>query len=451
MTNKLFILLLLFLGFSAQAQPSQDFEKELIKLSASGYPAKEVSNLYKDFNHIMFFFNPNSQLAAAMKGMPAYYFPLNEFKSTAFYQENIKLLLQDTAKYKRGLGCFLAAAANDTSKIEVIESILIKSDYKQFWTANILMVLKTRNLQPIIRTMINYQKSESSGYLLEPFLKLDEKVLDQFAIDSVNSKNIYVKFLAIRAMATGMFSPKKDSLLRDFAQHGPVDLRGWAISVLAHFKAPNMLSLVKPYLDHPNLRRIALTAISNSRSAIDREYVDNFKSEDTVDVEVLKAFISSTEETSVKKALHFLTNSNLPEDYLAFIISTPMLLEDKFYDDVCKTLIESKNLDKIYPLYEYFSKRKDEKTIQFLLDQLTAHKSKDNVSYTIINQLTSIKSDIIKLAIPGLMQNATIESARLINLLIQYNNHDFDEQIKAWMQSGKLEKHYYDLCEKHVS
>jgi hypothetical protein len=450
MTNKLFILPLLFFGFSVKAQLSNDFEKELIKLSASGYPAKEVAALYKDYNHILFFFNPNSQLAAAMKGIPTYYFPLKEFRSTAFYQKNIDFLLQDTAWHKRSLGCFLAAAANDTSKVIAIESLLIKSGHKDFWMANILMVLKTRNLEPVVKTMMNYQRDESSVYLLEPFLKLDEGVLGQFATDSVRSKNKYVQYLAIRAMATGVFSLKKDSVLRNLSEHGAADLRGWAIAVLAHFKAPNMLPLVKSYLDIPNLRPIALIAISNSTSLIDKKYVTDFESKDTVDIAVLTAFISSTEETSVKKALYFLKHSNLPEDYVLTIASTTVLHNDKFYDDVSETLSESKNLAKTYPLYEYFSGRKDEKTIRFLLDRLTACKSNDMVSYTIINTLTKIKSDIIEHALPVMMHQASIENVGLIFLLIQYNNHDFDEIIKGWMQSKTLEKFYYDLCKQHV-
>ena len=444
------ILFLLFISFSLQAQTSGELIRDLENISNIGYPKKRVDSLYKTYNHLLFFFNSNAQLAATMKGKPAINFPLLEFKKSTWYKSNIDLLLQDTAYHKRSLGCFLAAASNDTSKRDQIESILVKGKYKDFWHANILMVLQTKQLDPLVKTIINYQQNESCAHLLEAFLKLDTQILDEFGIDSIDSKNKFVQYLAIRSLVPGKASPDKDRVLRKVVQHGPNELRGWAISVLAHFRSPEMQPLLAPYLNNPGLRRISLSAIANSASKKDQDYIASNEVNNSVDADLLNALMASSEKVSVRQGLRFLRERELPQDYIAFINSTPMLNEDAYYDEVCETLIKSTSQSKIYGLYDYFTDRMDEKTIRFLLDRLSIKNLDKMASHMIVDRLMKMESPIVEAAIPSLMKQAKVEDVILVRLLVKYNNHQYDAVLKGWMESGLMESYYYDLCASHL-
>jgi hypothetical protein len=450
MATKLVLILVFLFVSTARSQTSHEFIESLIKISKANYPKKSVDSLYTKYNNILFFFNPNSQLASEIKGTSVKYFPLEDFKLSSFYKDNIDLLLKDTSLYKQTFGSFVVAAANDTSKITEIEQILGKTNDSSFWLANILMVLKTKNPAPLIKTIRRLADEESSTLLIEAFLRLDSNTLEQFGIDSIKSTDPLTQFLAIRSLAIGIPTSRKINDLRDIATSGNSKLKGWAISVLAKFQAPDMFLLLDKYLLDPDLRQISLAAISNSPSAKDKEHIASYNSKRTLDKDLLIALIGSTQEGSVRKALELMEDGNLPEDYNAYVDYTPMITDDRYYEDVCKTLEKSKNQSKIYLLYNYFSTRKDDRTIYFLLKNIAKPNLMNMERLAIRSQLLKRNSVLIEKALPKLMKGATIKDVGLIDLLIQYKNHQFDELVRSWTQNKTLEKAYFDLCQTHL-
>ncbi|RZK22400.1 MAG: hypothetical protein EOO43_09670 [Flavobacterium sp.] len=448
---KILPLLFLFIGFFSKAQTTKDFEQDFHQLVLKGYPQNMVDSLFQKYNHILFFFNSNSQLAATISGKEASAYPLTSFRSQDLYQKNIDLLLQDGAFYKNSLGYFMAAATNDTSKIKPITSILAKTGYKDFWAANILIVLKTRDIAPVLKTIISLEGNDAVPYLIEPFLQLDVDVIERFALDSIKSKNASMQYLAIRAMAKGEFNSMKEVLLRDVVTNGADNLKGWAISVLASFGAKDMLSIVQPYLDNKDLRSVALKSLANSTSVKDEQYLDDQLKRDPVTRELLRALVESNREQSVRKWFKVLRDRDLPKDYFAFITYTTVINNDIYFDEVCEAIIKTKNQNQLYPLFDYFSDRKDERSIQFLITCLSRPDQDIMVKYAIIKNLKGKYSDLVKQAIPNLMKNANISDIHMIYLLIEYKNRDYHDLVRNWLKEGKLDSASKTLCNDYLN
>lgn len=450
-TAKILPLLFLFIGFFSKAQTSKDFEQDFQRLVLTGYSPNQVDSLFKKYNHLFFFFNSNSRLAATITGKGTFTYPLASFKSNDLYQKNIDLLLLDTAAYKNSLGYFMAAATNDTSKIKLITSILTKNGYKDFWAANILMVLNTRDIAPIVKTIVSFEGKDAVTYLITPFLQLNVDVIAPFALDSIKSKNPFVQYLAIRAMAKGEFNPIKEGLLRNVATNGANGLKGWGISVLASFGAGDMLNLVQPYLNNNDLRAVALKAIANSSSVKDEQYLDDLLKRDSVNTDLLRALVESNREQTMRKWFKVLRERDVPKDYFAFITETSVLNNEIYFDEVCKTITKTKNQKQIYPLYDYFSDRKDERSIQFLIECLSKPDQDRMVKYAIVKNLQGKNSDLVKQTLPDLMKNANISDIGLVYLLIEYKNRDYHDVVRAWLKEGELDSVYKTLCNSYLN
>lgn len=448
--TKILFLAFLFMGFLSKAQTTKDFEHDFQQLVLTNYPPSEVDTLFKKYNHILFFFNSNSRAAAAITGKEISAYPLASFKSNDLYQKNIDSLLQDTAFNKNSLGYFMAAAANDRLKISQITSILVKNGYKDFWAANVLMVLKTKDLSPIVKTIVNYQGKDAVTYLIEPFMHLDNDVIEPFALDSIKSKNLFVQYLAIRAMAKGTFSREKESLLRNVAANGADGLKGWAISALSSFAAPDMLDLVQPYLDNKDLNAVALKAIASSASIKDEAYLDDLLKRDSVNTDLLRALVESKREQTVRKWFKVLRDQKVPKDYYAFIDRTSIVNNEIYFDEVCETIRKTKNQMQVYPLYDYFSGRKDKKSVQFLIECLSKPDQDRMVKYAIVKNLQGKKSDLVKQALPTIMKDADISDIQLVYLLIEYKNKDYRELISKWLHTGELDSAYKTLCNNYL-
>lgn|GEM_PF-2056287 len=448
---KILLLLFLFMGFFSKAQTTGDFEHDFQQLVLTGYPPSEVDSLFKKYNHILFFFNSNSTAAATITGKETSAYPLASFKSNDLYQKNIDLLLQDTAFNKNSLGYFIAAAANDRLKIPQITSILVKNGYKDFWAANVLMVLKTKDISPIVKTIVNFQDKDGVTYLIEPFVHLDNDVIEPFVVDSIKSKDLFIQYLAIRAMAKGKFSGEKESLLRNVAANGADGLKGWAISALSSFNAPNMLDLVQPYLDNKDLNAVALRAIANSTSIKDGQYLDDLLKRDSVNTALLMALAESDREETLRKWLKALRDRGVPKDYYAFIDRKSIVYSEVYFDEVCETIRKTKNQKQIYPLYDYFAGRKDEKSIQFLIECLSKRDQDTMVKYAIVKNLRGKKSDLLKQALPAIMKNADISDIQLVYLLIEYKNNDYRDLISKWLNTGEVESAYRTLCNSYLN
>lgn len=449
-TKALFFLLLL-IASQIKAQTAPEFEKDFQQLVNKNYPPNEVDSLFKKYNSLLFFFNSNSRLSATLLGKETSDYPLTYFRSAALYQNNIDPLLQDTAYYKSNLGCFLAAASNDVSKIPQIESILSKSNYTHFWAANILAVLKTKNIKPLIETILVYEGKEAAPYLIAPFLQLDSTVIESFSLDSIRSKNLFVQYLAIRAMAKGQYTITKDSLLRNVVTNGAEGLKGWAISVLSFFNSQDMAGLVQPYLDNNDLRGISLRALANSSSIKDEAFLDNLLKNDTADRDLLAALQQSNQEKMVRKWLYALREKKIAADYYPFIERTPGVKQEVYFDEVCETLTKTKNQMKIYPLYNYFSGRNDERSVNFLIKCLSRPDQDRMVKHAIIRNLGGKNSELVRQQLPALMKNATIKDVELVYLLLEYKNKDYRDIVGTWVNAGQLEEAYKTLCNQYLA
>jgi hypothetical protein len=228
-------------------------------------------------------------------------------------------------------------------------------------------------------------------------------------------------------------------------------LKGWAISVLSSFNAPDMFDLVQPYLNHENLRNVTLRALASSPSVKDEVYLDNLLMKDSVDADLLMALQQSNQEKMVKKWLHALQEKKIGEHYYPFIERTPTVKQDVYFDAVCETLTKSKDQKKIYPLYDYFSNRQDEKSIQFLLKSLSIPDQDRMVKHAIVKNLRGKNSELIRQHLPVLMKNATVKDIELVYLLVEYKDKDHHDIVGSWLNTGELEESYKQLCNTYLT
>jgi len=362
------ILLLFFTLKISKAQTTKDFEKDFERIANDNFPYQGIDSLYKKYNHILFWFNSNSNLVAILQGNQITAYPLLDFKQTSSYKKNINYLLTDTAYRKYTLGCFLAGASGDTTKRISVENILIKSNYKHFWAATILTYLNPKDLNPILKCIITYKNNDGISYLMNDFLKIDRNVLEKFGYDSLFSNEPITQTLAIQALSKTPKSNKKETALKEVVLEADTTTKGWAIAVLAHLKAENMLPIVKPYLEIKNLQQVCLRAIASSGSIDDQKFIDKELAKDSISSNLLRELLASENKTSIKKWLQQFKANKFPKDYFVDIFKNVTIRNDEFFDEIVNIIRTNENEQQLYSLMSYFDGRKDERTIKFLAE-----------------------------------------------------------------------------------
>ncbi|GAA4209290.1 hypothetical protein GCM10022289_34520 [Pedobacter jeongneungensis] len=363
----LFLLLLIVLPYTkSSAQSVSDFEIEFKEIAQQHFPDKKVDSLYKKYNHILFWFNPNSQLAAGMKNMETANYPLSNFKQSNVYKENIDALLADTLNRKYSFGCFLACAANDTSKTDKITALLKRSDYKDFWLATILTYLHSKDFEPIIKCIIRHKDNDGTSYLIDDFLRMDKQRLNKFGMDSISSKDRVIQCLAIRTLAKTENSAQKEKVLKETVITTDTAMKGWAIAVLAHLHAKEMFPVVKPYLANKDLHQICLKAIASSTSFIDIQYLDSLIRSPKSDDALLHALLSSENDISLRKWFVLVKDEKLPDNYYIDLFGNSLFYDDRYFDQICEIIMKTPNEKQLYQLMDYFKNKKDERSINFL-------------------------------------------------------------------------------------
>lgn len=443
------ILFFILFGLCGKAQTPAEFEEDFAKLAANEFPGSGVDGLFHRYANLLYFFNPNAQLAADLKGNNFGDYPLVHFKNKPLYQQHIIYLLTDTSSQKNQLGCMLAAASLDREKTTLIESLVIKNHYEDFWAVSALMVLKTKNLQPAVKTMAKLANLPIGSYLVPMFLKLDATVLHKFATDSLSSRNSPIRYLAIRAAAIGEMTALKRQKLQQIVV-GQDALKGWAISVLAAANSPGMSKYVRSYLSDPGLRAVSLRALANSPSPFDQQLLDSVIGSKLPDLELLEALKQSSGTTAQRRWLKLLRSDSIPEDYLATIDQTKIESNDLIAPDVQSTLLARLADKRISPLVMYFASRKDDATTAFLLHVMAAPGLDERNQIAIAKNLTGRNPMLINSAVAELMKKATPKDATLVELLMSYKIYTYRDQVTQWLNDPQLEHYYIAVCKQYL-
>lgn len=215
MRLRLILFFLVILNSKLNGQIFQKFEADFNHLAKTGFLKNETDSLVKKYSQLIYAFTIDTEQDANSKNKVLLKSPLRFLLKNSDYQNSINVLLTDSADYKRELGCLLVAGSNDRNRLSLVEEISKKSNYKDFWSAAVLVTLQTQNLDPIVKTLFALKDEQSSIYLMKFFLSLDSKTLDKFFVDSIGSKNTFIRYLAIRSVAKSGLDRIKESALRE--------------------------------------------------------------------------------------------------------------------------------------------------------------------------------------------------------------------------------------------
>ncbi|NQX52261.1 hypothetical protein HQN86_01405 [Pedobacter panaciterrae] len=444
----IFFMYLLF-SLNVSAQSLFEFKEDFEKLAVGKFADIGIDSLLKKYNHLLYFSDKGAILAGVLQNKSSEEFSLMDFRFSSLYELNIDMLLQDSASKKNQLGCLLAAAVYDKSRIPFIEAILKKTDYKDFRAACALISLQSKETEPVIKTILHYSKEPIGAYLIERFLEMESNLLEKFGTDNINSTNTVIRYLAIRSLSKGRLTSEKDKSLRDIA--GSQDsLRGWAIAVLAEFNSNHMAGILQPFMNDTVLRPIALKAVANSSSSDDIHVLDSLIALTPSDRGLLEALKESSNILSQKKWLKIIREREIPHDYFPFIERTKIIENDELYDEICLTIKNTTNYRQIFPLFNYFLQRKDDKSTSYLLTCLTQKKMSSLARANIIRVLRGRESELIKSALPSLMQGATKEDLDILELLLEYKNFNFKSMVSQWVLDDTMDTASRELCNRYL-
>ena len=449
--NTLLKSVILFLLAGNSCLFAQDFKKfndDFLTLSKEGFSKTATDGFIKENRKTLFssnFYVTESNLD--QKGFKEVF--IKDFSSSLAYQSHIDVLLESSEAHKAYLGKILVVAMNDFSKIGAIEKLMAKSEYKDIFAAQSYLQLKSTDLNGVLKTILNYKNRPEVNYLMAQFLASDPGFLERFGVDSIQSKDIYVRFLAVKSLAKSEYTEQKGMLLKKIVKDRD-SVSGWALAVLAEMKSPKMAEVALPLLNDENLRQICYLSLANSSSPEDALLIDSLIEHSTDNLDLYVALSRASTLYSLKKYLKLVKQGNMPDDYYAYYDPKSHFNNFLLHDDVCNMLRDSKDRDHTRFFYNFFQDWKDELTTKFLLEML-ATATDANLIYAIVRPLKGRNSELVKEALPMIMKDATIEFSPILPLLEEYKEYSFKGIIQSWLDTNMLDSRTTEICRDYMS
>lgn len=353
------------------------FKEDLKRLAQAGFPEARTDSLYLTYNHILFWFNQTAQLAERIRGGSVLPYPLRDFREDALYVHWIDILLADTTYHKNTLGCFLACAANDTSKIRQVIAVLERSGYTHYWAAVILVYLGIKDIDPFLQFILankdDPNMTHALGEIESDFFNLAPSVLDKFGRDSLFSQVPFIRYLATKSLAVTPNDPEKDAMLREAVLSDDTLTKGWVIAVLGHLRAGNLLPIVASYLQDKDLREATLKALANSPTPADRKhFTDLADKEDTIFHDILRSLYNSNDKSNLLFWLKLLSTKPVKPGYYFLVNSNTLLTSDEMLSPLQEALGRITDPGILYILINALKGRTDELSLN-ILQSFMAH------------------------------------------------------------------------------
>lgn len=352
------IFLLVICTFSGYAQTLLDFKrdfKEALENKITDSTANSLIN--KHYKLLIWFYDGSEDVKV---------YPLKEIRDEHLYKNNIDNLFADQGQQISLLACLLATSTYDTTKIAHITKVLKNSNYKNLLAAKSLIMLGHKDLDPIVKCIIANDFSETVQYLTLDFLNFEKELLEKFACDSLLSNDTGIQYLAVKAMGQIPYKTKNEQLLRQAVAVYDTEMKGWPIAALAHYKAQNMLSLVKPYLENEQLHEVVLRALTASQDLDDINYIKGLIDQKRFDKDLMKNLLNSDNEFYLESWLKMFEENIVEEDYYIDLRETKLAGNKKYFTQISKIIFNYTNELHLYSLMDFFKGMYDEDTKAFL-------------------------------------------------------------------------------------
>ena len=281
-------------------------------------------------------------------------------------------------------------------------------------------------------------KNEDFGdtHMLPLFIRLNKDSLQHTAYIRINSKEDNAKILAAKILSFTPLNLRTEELLKIAAKGWDFKIKGFAIYTIAELQIGNLLETLKPMLDSPQTRGIALKALSNSPTEADRQYLFYLVNQSkSISKELLDCFFNSKNIGNVKYGLGLLITKQIPEKYYFSITDQPFFRSDTLLPDIYLAIQKVKNVDILSELVRALSGRTDSQSTAVLLKLLTHENS--TIRYWTAESLKGNHSRQLFEMIPKLLNKSSTRVTSLTALAIE-NNLDSLQDIYDKSQPSLL-------------
>ena len=367
------LILILFLSLSAYSQQKklyEDFTNDFTNALNKKFSEGNLNKMFRKYDEILTPHSSITQLSSTLKGHTISIFPLLDFKRRPLYVNNIHHLLNSQNPNHRILAYLVIAASGDTSK----ENILleeIKTEHARgnlIWSGMALLYLGCNQTTPLFDFLV---KNEDFGdaHMLPLYIGLNKDSLQQTAYNRINSDDIKAKILAAQILSVTNPNVKTEELLKQAVKKWNMNIKGYAIYSIKELQIGDLLESFKPLLDSPKTRNIALQALANSPTEVDRNYIHQLidKQRDTIPEELLNCLYKSKNEQNVQYWLKLLYTKPTPENYYFSVYDQALVRSNSILSYLQNSLLNVKNPKVLAELVRALEGRSDDMSIEIMI------------------------------------------------------------------------------------
>ena len=322
----LYLFFAIFLTYSSYGQEKKlddNFKNDFKKVLDKKFSEEELNKLFDKYSALLTPHSDVTRLTERLQGYSTSTYPLSNFKNQKPYTDNINYLLHSHNPNQRIFAYLIIASSGDTSKenilLEKIKTERAKGNL--IWAGMALLYLHCNHTTPIFDFLV---KNEDFGdaHMLPMFVKLNIDSLQQTAYNRINSNDVKAKILAAQILSVTTLNAKTEELLKLAVKNWNINIKGYAIYSIKQLQVGDLLETFKPLLDSSQTRSIALAALANSPTKVDRDYLFELvnKQQDTIPEELLDCFYKSQNSENIKYWLNLLYTKHISKNYVFFCL-----------------------------------------------------------------------------------------------------------------------------------
>lgn len=411
------IFLYLLLGRQSVAQSATDFQKDFETLVQARFDSAKANHLLDTYFTLLTPFNQVNQLAKRMKGEKLFQFPLAEIIEQPVYRQQIEGMLKSALPQVRMLGYLMIASAGDKKRVGLLAKNL-KTEQNpncSLWLGMGLMSLGFSETSSLFPWVVK-RNGEAGGFLFPMFVNLPSDSLQQTAYQFADSEDWDERIYAVQLLSYTQKSEKSDTILRRAIATWPQHVKGYAIVPAQTLQIGKLLPLLKPLLDSTSTKRTALSALADSPTTSDRQFVAGLAQKDSLDKDVLTALQHSRYIDMVQQWLVSLQSEKLPSDYYVSVYRDTLLRSDALLPDIHESLKKIKKPHLIGDLLPVLKGREDGVSQGILLDFL--HHPNRSIREAAGSTLIGTCSNELKRSLPKIVSDTALCTPSLFDLLI---------------------------------
>jgi HEAT repeat protein len=371
----IFLSSLFFLMSSSYGQEkklNENFINDFTKALDKKFSEEDLNKMFRDYSDLLTPHSDVTRFSESLKGNTISIFPISGFKNEKLYVDNINNLLNSPNSNQRILAYLVIASSGDTSKENILLSRINTEKEKGalLWAGMALLYFNSDHTTPLFDFLV---KNEDFGdaHMLPMYVKLNKDSLQRTAYNRINSNEVKAKILAAQILSVTSLNSKTEQFLMQAVKNWDIRIKGYAIYSAKELQMGNLVTTLKPLVDSPQTRAIALEALANSPTESDRNYLlDLVNKQDTISEDLLNCFYKSKNNVNVKYWLNLLYSKQTPKDYIFFVFKQPLINSDDNLPNLQKALQTIKKAEILSELVCALEGRTDDLSVDIMISFL---------------------------------------------------------------------------------